>query len=117
MFKIIRCGFGYGLVIVVSPPDADVRTPGAKFYRFADWQIYEHEPWVFNEISADVALGYFSGIADGLGFEIVTTDTFPSLEATLEYVKKKNEEHLREMLKKIGKTPEEIEELMNEEGN
>lgn len=69
MFKTIRCGKGFGLVILVSPPDAKPDTPGARFWRYADWQIGDHEPDRFNEIDSAIAESYFSGHADGLGWE------------------------------------------------
>lgn len=92
MFKIIRCGTGFDLVIMVSPPDAGPDTPGARYYRYASWQIGNHQPEVSNKISRDRAMSYFSGIADGIGFEEPPSDIFPSLEVALQYVIRKRNE-------------------------
>jgi len=86
MFRMIRCGYTFNTVIMVSPPEAGPDTPDAKFYRYAAWQIGDHKPGVFNEINYNTAITYFSGIADGIGFEPLPEDTFPSLEAALQYV-------------------------------
>ena len=86
MYKIIRCGSNYELVIVVTPADAKPDTEGAKFYRLASWQIGKDQPRVFNEISHDCAMGYFSGQADGLGWQDYPNEPFESLEAILEYI-------------------------------
>jgi len=87
MFAIIRCGKNYNLVVVVTPADAGPDTEGAKFYRFATWKIGDHEPGVFNEISKNHAVGYFSGHADGLGWEALSRDGFESLDVILEHIK------------------------------
>ncbi len=92
MFKMIRCGSGFDPVIMVSPPEANPDTPDAKYYRCASWQIGNHQPGVFNEISRGTAISYFSGIADGIGFEKPPADTFPTLDAALQYITKKLEE-------------------------
>ena len=102
MFKIIRCGNGFDPVIMVSPPNAGPDTPNAKYYRYASWQIGNHKPGLFNEISQDMAVSYFSGIADGVGFEIPPTDAFPSLETALQFVKEKRDEWGRKRLKELG---------------
>ena len=102
MFRMIRCGSGFDPVIVVSPPEANTDTPGAKFYRCASWEIGDHQPDVFNEISPDMALGYFSGIADGIGFEALPADIFPSLGVALQYVIKKRNEWGRKRLEELG---------------
>ena len=92
MFKMIRCGTGFDPVIMVSPADAKPDTPEAKFYRCASWQIHDHQPDVLNEISRNIALSYFSGIADGIGFEIPPSDIFPTLEEALLFVIAKRNE-------------------------
>ena len=90
MYKIIRSGTGFALVILVSPPDATPEMPDAKYYRYASWQIGGDKPFVFNEIHQDCALGYFGGIADGIGFESPPEEIFPSLDSALDFVKEKN---------------------------
>ncbi len=107
MFKMIRCGDGFDLVIMVSPPEAGFDTPGAKYYRCASWQILDHQPDVFNEIDRDLASSYFSGIADGLGFEEPPADIFPSLEAALRYITEKRNELGRKRLEELGINPDE----------
>lgn len=98
MFKMIRCGNNFDPVIIVSPPEAGPDTPDAKYYRCASWQIGDHQPGVFNEISRSRAMSYFGGIADGIGLESPPSDIFPSLEIALEYVTKKREELAEEQL-------------------
>lgn len=102
MYKIIRCGIGFNPVIVVSPPDANPDTPNAKYYRYASWQIGNHQPEVFNEIDKKIAMGYFSGQADGIGFEKPPADIFPSLEIALQYVLEKRNEWGRKRLQEMG---------------
>lgn len=106
MFRIIRCGTGFDPVIIVSPPDAGPNTPDAKYYRCASWQIGDHQPGMFNEISRNMAISYFSGIADGIGFEVPPTDIFPTLEATLSFVTEKNNEWGRKRLRELGINPD-----------
>ena len=95
MFKIIRCGAGFDPVIMVSPSDATPDTPDIKCYRCASWKIGDHEPDVFNEISKNSAISYFSGIADGIGYEKPPNNTFPSLEVALSFVLAKRDEYYK----------------------
>ena len=90
MFKIIRLGTGFDPVIVVSPP---MSSPGtdAKFYRLASWQIGTEKAGEFHEITQDCALGYFSGIADGIGYEIPPDKSFESLESVLTFITKERD--------------------------
>jgi hypothetical protein len=88
MFKIIRCGEGFELVIVKSPADGPIGQPGAHYYRYAVWQIGDHFPGVFNEITEREAWGYFSGHADGLGFEDVPEQIFETLDQVIEFIRK-----------------------------
>lgn len=106
MFKIIRCGAGFDPVIMVSPPDAGLDTLDAKFYRCASWQIGNHQPGVFNKVNRDLAISYFSGIADGIGFEVPPTDIFPTLEAALSFVTEKRNEWGRKRLQELGIDPD-----------
>src|SRR3989344_8446671 len=106
MFKIIRCGTGFDPVIMVSPPDAGHDTPDAEYYRCASWQIDDHKPGVFNEISRDMAISYFSGIADGIGFEVPSAETFPTLETALSFVTEKGNEWARKRLQELGIDPD-----------
>ena len=90
MYKMIRCGSGFEVVILVSPPDADWDTPDAKFYLW-QWRLGRllDDFTEFTEISKETALGYFSGMADGLGFESPPDDIFSTLDDALRYVKEK----------------------------
>ncbi len=106
MFKMIRCGTGFNLVILVSPPDAGPDTPDAKYYRCASWKIGEHQPDVFNEINRDGAISYFSGIADSIGYEEPPANTFPTLESALQYVTAKRTEHYKKLFQELGINPD-----------
>lgn len=88
-FKIIRCGSFCDLVIAVTPANAGPDSKNARYYRFASWQIYDNQPETLNEIDRDLAITYFSGIADGIGFEFPPKRTFPSLEAVLKHIRKR----------------------------
>jgi len=83
---MIRCGANFCLVVMVSPAEAEPEDLNAKFYRYANWQIDDHQPGVFNEISRALALSYFGGIADGIGFQPRPAENFPTLEAAVEYI-------------------------------
>lgn len=102
MYKMVRCGSGFGLVIMVSPPEAGLDTPNAKYYCWS-WQIGAQQPGAFEEISRNT---YFSGIADGLGFEELPADIFPTLEAALQYITEKREELGRKQLEERGIYPD-----------
>lgn len=102
MFKIIRCGTGFDPVIMVSPPDAGPDTPDAKYYRCSSRQIGDYQPDAFNEVSRDMATSYFSGMADGIGFEIPPADIFPTLEAALSFVVEKRNDWIRKRLQELG---------------
>lgn len=116
MFKMIRVGTGFEIVIMVSPPEAAAkRTPDAKYYRYASWQIYDDEPDVFNEIHPDRATSYFMGIADGIGYEPPPEDIFPSIEAATEFVDKKRSEYARKRLEEMGITPLENDEEVRQQ--
>lgn len=107
VYKMVRCGSGFDPVIMVSPPDAGPNTLEAKYYRCASWQIGDHQPGVFNEISRNMAISYFSGIADGIGFEDPLTDTFPTLDAALQYVTEKKNEWDRKQSEKRHQSDQE----------
>jgi len=86
MYKMIRCGTGFNLVIMVSPPDATIDTKDARYFRFATHRIDDCDADIFSEISQDVAVGYFGGIADGIGFAPVPAETFPTLTAAMCFI-------------------------------
>lgn len=101
MYRIIRCGTSFELVIVVSPHDATPKTKDAKFYRYATWQIGDHQPEKLNEINKDTAISYFSGIADGIGFAPPPDAVFPTLDDTLQYIKKEKMKTRRKCLRRL----------------
>lgn len=86
-FQVIRCGDNCCLVIAVYPAGATPETLDAKFYRYANWQINDHDPNMFNEISRATALGYFSGHADGLGWHQRPDYEFESLAGIVDWIK------------------------------
>ncbi len=98
VYQMIRCGEGFELVIVVSPPDAGPDTPDAKYYCWASWQIGDHQPRMFNEISEDKASSYFSHLADSLGFEDLPPGIFPTLDIAAQYVEGKRYEWAKKWL-------------------
>ncbi|MEK7066121.1 MAG: hypothetical protein AAB965_00945 [Patescibacteria group bacterium] len=89
-------------MIVATPANAGPKTPDAKFYRFATWDIYEHKAGVFNEVTRDTAISYFSGMGDGCGFEEFPKEPFASLENALQFVKAKHTELVRKQLVDLG---------------
>lgn len=94
MYKMIRCGADFCLVIVVTPYDTTPQTADARFYRYADWIIEtgkEGERGQFIEVDQRTALGYFGGIADGIGFEVPPDTDFPDLETALGFIREKRE--------------------------
>ena len=101
MYKIIRCGTYYELVIVVSPHDATSKTENVKFYRYATWQIGDHQPEQLNEINKDTAFSYFSGIADGSGYASPPDTVFPTLDDILQYIKKEKKKARRKCLRHL----------------
>lgn len=99
MFKMIRCGKCFDFVIMVTPSDARPDTPEAKYFRYASWQIGSNPPNIFCEIDAQTAMSYFSGHADGLGFEIPPQRTFSTLEEAVRFIQeqaRKDEAHIGE---------------------
>lgn len=106
MFRMIRCGTGFDPVIMVSPPDAGPDTPGARYYRCASWQIGDHPPGVFKEISKNLALSYLSGIADGIGFEAPPSETFSTPDSALQFVVERRNELGKKRLQGIGINPD-----------
>ncbi|MBM4402288.1 MAG: hypothetical protein FJ044_03525, partial [Candidatus Cloacimonetes bacterium] len=101
-FRIIRLGTDFDPVIVVSPPDAGPDTVDAKYYRLASWQIGDDQPGVFNEISGKEAMSYFSGLADGVGFEEPPAKIFQSLDAVLQFVTKRRNEWYAQRLEALA---------------
>lgn len=91
-YQIIRLGQGFGLAIVQTPPgrpgDAKAREK-VKYYRWADWAIGEHPPFTWAEISEIGVIGYFSGQADGQGFEDPPATLFSSLDEVTEFLRAK----------------------------
>jgi hypothetical protein len=87
-FKVIRCGINYDLVVAVSPHTASPQSAeidGAKFYRYLNDS--RGRAIQFQEITYEAAMRYFSGHADGLGFEPLPTQSFASLDVMIDWVK------------------------------
>ncbi len=83
MYQIYRCGSDFCLVIATK-----LSTP-PRFFRYATWQIHDHDPYAFNEISKETAEIYYGGIADGIGYEPHTKRLFESLEEMTIYIETK----------------------------
>ena len=80
MYQIVRIGSGYDPIIVVSPyGTGPFSTEGAGHLLDS-----RNEGW--QEISLDAVACYFSGIADGMGFEVPPKDDFESLAAVEAWV-------------------------------
>lgn len=93
-FRIIRLGQGYSLAIVQTPPGTleDTAHPeGVRWYRWADWKIGEHDAFTWVEINENGVMGYFSGHADGLGYELPPETLYPSLDAVANFLMEKRE--------------------------
>ncbi len=79
MFRIIRAGSGFCVVVVVTPADATPDSMDAKFFQRQDWQT-DHQPAnEFFEISRTAVMCAFSGHADSWGFAEKTKTDFASL--------------------------------------
>jgi len=96
-FQIIRLSEGFALAIAVSPYGADFKTLGRRYF------FYDAEgrgPKEFVEVSEDRVTGYFSGHADGMGYEIPPDDVFAGLEAVFQWVAEKRGEWAKAELAK-----------------
>lgn len=103
MFRMIRVAHDYELVIVVTPEAAGPETAEAKFYRFATWTISGHKPNIFNEITREEAIGYFSGHADGLGFAEPPEVPFANLNVALAFIRRERNKAIHKLLRAIKK--------------
>lgn len=104
-YRIVRLGSGYGFALAVTPEDArpeGMALPeGARFFRWADWKIGDHEPDAWNEIPGGAVWGYFSGHADGLGHAELPADAFPTLGDAAAWMRESRERWSRERLAEI----------------
>ena len=84
MFKIIRIGTAYQLVLVVF------ERPGFdnEYYRLSTWFIGNQEPYQFHQIDENEAQGYSGGHGDGLGYEKCPKRKFRTLEEVAVYIRK-----------------------------
>lgn len=80
MFRIIRAGSGYGVVVVVTPADATPDSKDAKFFQRQSWSTDHQLADEFFEISRLDVLCAFSGHADGWGFAKRPNTDFATLE-------------------------------------
>lgn len=101
MYRIIRFGHGFDPAIIVSPHNASPNTPDVKYYRYEGWRNHNSAPGI-EEINKEAAICYFSGQADGIGFEMPPEEIFPSLEAAFQYITKKRKEWGRQELARRG---------------
>ncbi|MDD5043459.1 MAG: hypothetical protein PHD51_02185 [Patescibacteria group bacterium] len=96
-FRVISASSSYGVVVVVSPEDAKPGDKEAKFFlRNLNVGIKDFEP-----VTEDVALGYFSGIADGLGRGKKPANHFNSLKEVAEWADKANEQAMKELIRRV----------------
>ncbi len=111
MFKMIRASVDYEIVLLVSPADADLNSPNKKYYH------YKHQlgkQGVFNEISSQDAIKYFSRQSDGMGWGELREELFTSLEEAVQYVEAKRLEVMKEMRREFG-LPEEVTDEQHQE--
>ena len=80
MFKVIRAGSEYNVVVVVTPADATPESTDAKFFQRQDWPTSHRQAHTFFEISRRDVVCAFSGQADGWGFAKIPDTDFASLE-------------------------------------
>ncbi len=71
---------------MVTPADASPDTLDAKYLRFASWKINDEPPNQLNPIDTIQVPGYFSGQADGLGFETPPPFLFESEGDVLQFI-------------------------------
>jgi hypothetical protein len=107
---MIRCGKNFDPVIMVTPSDAQPDTPEGKYFRYEPTRwVGGKPPNVFCEIDADTAMSYFSGHADGMGFEIPPERTFETLEEAVKFIQGQGEENAsvgEQLLALLGAVPE-----------
>lgn len=84
-FRIIRAGEGYGLIVVVSPENAEIDDPTARYWCWRDWTIGDLPKREFVEITQHAAQMYFSGQADGLGWGELPENAFETLREVREW--------------------------------
>lgn len=97
MYKMIRCSGDYGVAILVSPHDALPEMLEVKFYRIdTSRKIVK-----IDEISRNVAVGYFGGIADGLGWGELAVEPFETLEDARDYIVKQANEWARKKMAEL----------------
>jgi hypothetical protein len=88
MFRIIRAGRDYGVVVVVTPEDATPESTDARFFERKDWKAGDNPVDTFYEISWKSMLCAFSGHADHWGFAEIPKEAFASLEEVNAWIEK-----------------------------
>lgn len=105
-FRVIRASSDYGVVIVVSPEDADpedAQNPEYRYYEHNECKQELNDP-VFQEVSWTCAIQYFGGIADGLGFGKFPKEPFNSLKELEEWMKEvQRQEKEKQEIETYGK--------------
>lgn len=89
MYRIIRVGYEYSLVIVTDQPEDSEHSKSDRYWRYATWRIHGHRPHIIHEITRKTALSYFSGMADGVGFESIPKQSFNDLGEVLAFINDK----------------------------
>jgi hypothetical protein len=82
-YRIIRLSEDCGVVIIVSPANAEVWAEDNKYW-LMNHNIKKFE--TFKEVNSDAALGYFGGIADGLGWGPIPDITFEEIKDAEKWV-------------------------------
>ena len=91
MYKMIRAGTGYGVVIIVTPADATPNTPGVQCFERKNWKVGDNPVDTFYEISTLSAQLGFSGHADAWGYAELPKESFESIEKVDEWIKEQRE--------------------------
>jgi len=89
-YRIIRLSEDYGMAIIVSPEDAEPWVSGNMY-----WLLNDNIPEcadAFKEVSDRTALGYFSGIADGMGFSTIPDIVFEEISDVEMWIQVKRNE-------------------------
>ncbi len=81
MYRLIRIADNYAMVIAVTPEDAKPEDQGSRFFLYNEYiaQQKKVDP-DFVEVTKSVAIQYFGGIADGLGWGNLPSKAFKTLD-------------------------------------
>jgi hypothetical protein len=113
-YNIIRLSEDCGVAIIVSPEDAIAWHKDNKYW-LMNHNNKEFE--TFKEVNSDTVLGYFSGIADGLGWHPIPNIAFEEIKDAEKWVLEHKRKFYEDRYKKLYDTPEhrkEFEEFMKD---